>query len=108
MEKRRFKRVRVNLKAERIAGHGKHSIFIENMSEYGIFMIIPRSDETKKFAIGRDIDLKLHLIKGGSIDLNCRVRWSCPEATEKGITDSIGLEILMPPEAYINFVRALH
>lgn len=108
MDKRRSRRLKVNLKAERISGSGSHAVFIENISEQGILMVVPHSTESRKFHPGTDVDLKLRLSSGKAIDLTCKVRWSCLENPPDGVTDSIGLEVIDPPLPYRNFVRVLH
>lgn len=108
MEMRRARRLKVNLKAERLSGNGKHSVFIENISEHGILMLVPHSTDTKKFNSGMAVDLNLQLNSGGEISLACLVRWLCLNTPPDGLTDSIGLEIVNPPEPYRQFVRFLH
>jgi hypothetical protein len=108
MERRGSRRLKVDLKAERISGRGKHTVFIENISEHGILMVVPHSDETKKFGRGTDVELNFRLGPGNAIVLSCRVRWSIPGMPPDGLTDSIGLEVIEPPEAYRKFVKALH
>ena len=107
MERRRSRRLKVNLKAERISGNGKHSVFIENISEHGILMIVPHSNDTKKFNSGLDVDLNFQLNSGVAISLACKVRWSWVKTPPEGLTDSIGLEIVNPPELYRKLVSSL-
>ena len=108
MERRGSRRLKVDLKAERISGRGSKTVFIENISESGILMVVPHSDETEKFSRGADVELHFRLGPGNAIVLSCRVRWAFPGMPPDGMTDSIGLEIIEPPEAYRKFVRTLH
>lgn len=107
MEKRCSKRIKVNLKAERLSGNEKYGVFIENISENGIHMITTPSKTHKKYTRGTDIDLKFHLSSGETLNLQCKVRWAHLKIPPNGLTDSIGLEIIDPPLKYIEFVRAL-
>jgi len=107
MEKRRFKRIKVNLKAERISGDEKYGVLIEDISENGIHIITTPSNTHKKYTPGTDIDLKFHLSSGETLNLHCKVRWAYLKFPPDGLTDSIGLEIIDPPPKYIEFVRAL-
>jgi hypothetical protein len=107
MEKRRSKRIKVNLKAERISGDEKYGVFIENISEKGIHMITTPSNMHKKYTPGTDIDLKLRLSSGETLNLHCKVIWAYLNVPPNGLTDSIGLEIIAPPPKYIEFVKAL-
>jgi len=107
MERRRFKRIKFNLKAERISGDEKHGVFIDNISENGIYMTTSPSKEHSKYTAGTEIDLKFSLTSGETIDLRCIVRWSYVKIPPNGLTDSIGLEIIDPPSQYVEFVRSL-
>lgn len=108
MEKRSFRRIKVNLKAERISGDEKHGVFIENISESGIYMITAPSKTHKKYTPGTDIDVKFHLSTGKTLDLHCKVKWAYSKIPPNGLTDCIGLEIIDPPLQYIEFVKSLH
>lgn len=107
MEKRRFKRIKVNLKAERISGNEKYGVYIEDISENGIHMITTPSSAHEKYTHGTDIDLKFLFTSGETLKLHCKVRWAYSKIPPDGLTDSIGLEIIDPPSKYIEFVRAL-
>ncbi len=108
MEKRRSRRINVNLKAERISGDEKYGVFIENISENGIHILTTASRDHVKYTAGTDLDLHFKLSDGKTLNLHCRVRWSCLKLPPNGLTDSIGLEIIEPPSQYIEFVRTLH
>jgi hypothetical protein len=108
VERRRFKRIKVKLNAESISGDEKYGVFIEDISETGINMITTSLREHKKYSPGTEIDLKLYLSSGKSLDLRCRVRWSYSKIPPNGLTDCIGIEIIDPPAQYIEFVRSLH
>jgi len=108
MERRRFKRVRVNLKAERISGNEKYAVFIENISESGIYMLASTSNDNKKYEPGTEIELNLNLTTGNTIYLRCRTKWAYYKIPPDRLTDSIGLEIIEPPQEYIDFVRTLY
>jgi len=69
MEKRRTKRIKVNLKAERISGNEKYGVFIENISEHGIHIITTPAETHKKFTPGTDIALKFQLNTGETLGL---------------------------------------
>jgi len=108
MERRRFKRIRVNLKAERISGDERHAVFIENISESGIYMLTASSSDNRKYAPAAEIELRLKLSSGGNIHLRGRIKWAYYKIPPDRLTDSIGLEIIDPPQEYISFVRALY
>lgn len=107
MEKRRTHRIKINLKAERISGDAKHGVFIENISEKGINIIIANEKTLKEYFPGKDVDLRFRLSSGEALNLRCKVMWFCPDAQPDIRTESVGLEIINPPTRYIEFVRAL-
>jgi len=107
MEKRRSKRIKVNLKAERISGDEKYGVFIENISEHGICMITTHSKAHSRYIPGTDIDLRFRLSSGKTLNLFCKVIWAHLRIPPDGLTDSIGLEIIDPPLQYIEFVGSL-
>ena len=108
MERRGSKRITVSLKAERLSGTSKKAVMIENISEQGINMIAAPAKEAAKFKTGIEVKLKLRLSTGEVLNLNCKVRWSYPKAPPDGLTSSVGLEVIDPPEKYKDFVKTLH
>jgi ACT domain-containing protein len=106
MERRHHKRITIRLNAESITGDTNFSVFIENVSESGISMITAPSSIPKDFTQDQTIKLQLKLSSKEILGLRCKVKWShrtAPRSSEY----SVGLEIIEPPEAYINFVRTL-
>ena len=108
MEKRRHRRIKVDLKAERLYGNEKFGVFIEDISENAIHMITSPLKKHEKYTPGTDIDLKFHLASGETLRLSCKVRWAHVKIPPNGQTDSIGLEVVNPPQRFIKFVRSLH
>ncbi|MBI4847735.1 MAG: PilZ domain-containing protein [Nitrospirae bacterium] len=106
MEKRQSKRVTVNLKAERISCTKNCSVFIENLSEDGIYMTTAPA-KNNEYVPGKEIDLELELHNGKIINLNCHVKWAIDNSPDD-LTNSVGLQIIDPPSEYRNFVRTLH
>lgn len=106
MEKRRSKRVTVNLKAERISCTDNCSVFIENLSESGISMLTTNNKKSE-YVPGSEIDLELELTTGETINLNCNVKWVYNNLPQEK-TKNVGLEIIDPPEKYMNFLKTLN
>ncbi len=105
MERRRSSRITVNLKAERISCTNNCSVFIENLSETGIYIItVPAKNHD--YLPGNEIDLELELSTGKIINLNCNVKWAYDNSPEE-LTSSVGLEIIDPPESYKKFIHTL-
>jgi len=106
MERRGAERLVVNLKAERLSCTKNCSVFIENLSDSGIYMITAPS-KSKDYEPGRKLLLKLELATGKTLNLQCNVKWSYDNSPED-LTNSVGLEILDPPKEYKDFIRTLH
>ena len=106
MERRNTKRLVVNLKAERLSCTKNCSVFIENLSDTGIYMITAPS-KNKDYEPGRKLMLKLELATGKTLNLQCYVKWTYDNAPED-LTNSVGLEILNPPDEYRNFINTLN
>jgi hypothetical protein len=107
MERRRSNRISVSLKAQRISGDEKHTVFIEDISESGIHIITAPSIAYKKYAPGMEINVRLQISPKEKIMLHCKTRWSYHKMPPEREVDSIGLEIIHPPAEYIKFIRTL-
>lgn len=106
-ERRRSRRVTVNLRAERLSCTKDCSVFIENMSETGIHMISAPAKNSSLFIPGAPVKLKLKTAGGQVLQLQCHVKWSYDNSSED-MTNSVGLEINDPPHAYLEFIKTLH
>lgn len=107
MERRKSRRMCFSLKAERISGSGDRTVFIENISEEGILMVLPHVKKSGRFKPGIKVDLNLKLNTGKKIALDCTVRWVFEKTPPDGLTDSIGLEITRPPASYRKLVQSI-
>lgn len=107
MDQRRSKRKQIELKAERISGDAHSAVFIENMSETGIYMITAPSRNSVSFSPGMQVRLKLQLSSEETIDINCKVIWSYQKMPPEGSTNGVGMEIINPPPEYRRFVQTL-
>ena len=106
MERRKSKRLTANLKAERISCIKDCAVFIENLSETGVQMITAPAKNSDLFVPGSDVELKLRTSEGKTIKLQCNVKWSYDNSDED-LTNSVGLEILDPPNDYREFIKKL-
>ncbi len=106
MEKRRTKRITYRLKAERISGNIKSAVFIENLSENGIYMITTSAKTKINFTPDTPVELKLKLSSGETINLHCRVIWS-HKIPPDHLANSVGMEIIDPPLKYKKFLKTL-
>jgi hypothetical protein len=105
MVARRTKRMRVNIKANMIAGDKRHASFIENLSEGGVLITAAAKDATE-FPPDTPIELEFQFHNGNIHHLNCRVRWS-HMTPPHGLTKSIGMEIISAPEYFREALRTL-
>ena len=103
-ERRRARRLSVNLKAERLSCTNNCSVFIENLSEKGIHMITAPAKNRNLFVPGSAVELKLKTTNGETIKLQCNVKWAYDNSPED-MTNSVGLEIIDPPDSYREFIK---
>lgn len=106
--RRRSHRIKVSLKAEHVSGNTIRPAFIENISEQGMHMVTLNRGAEPQFSPGRNLELKLRLSAKETVPLVCEVRWTSAKTPPEGVTDSVGLQVINPPERYVSFVRALH
>ena len=106
MERRRSKRLSVDLKAERLSCSNNCSVFIENLSESGIQMISAPAKNPDLFVPGAAVELKLKTASGETLKLQCNVKWAYDNSDED-MTNSVGLEIIDPPSEYRDFIKNL-
>lgn len=106
MERRRHKRIIVNIQAELICEDTRHICFIQNLSENGVYIVTAPSKESPDFSPESLYDLRFHLPSGERMDLHCTVKWSYPTPPH-GYTRSIGLEITDPPLMYAEVLKTL-
>lgn len=105
-ERRRSRRRKVRLKAQRISGGEKHGMLIENISEHGIRVVTDPSHKMARLAPGENVDIGLELPSGEAVNLRCKVKWAHDKVPPEKAS-SVGVEILDPPAKYVRFVRSL-
>jgi hypothetical protein len=106
MERRRSKRKIVSLDAEIVSGRIRCTGFTDNLSENGLYMKTSPSETSIDVTPGAIFDMKLQHVPEGTLNLNCRVLWSYKNPPN-GLTYSIGMEIINPPQEYITFIETL-
>lgn len=105
-ERRRSRRRKVRLKAQRISGGEKKGVLIEDISEHGIRLVTSPSHSMAKLTPGERVDIGLELPSGDSVTLHCAVRWA-HEKVPPEQASSVGVEVLNPPAKYVRFVESL-
>ena len=105
MEQRRYERKTFHLKAELIAGKVNYACFIENLSEYGVYVEIEPSNAPVEFYPDTQVELKLQLSTGETLNLHGVVRWSRTIGMQN--ISYVGIEILKPPPEYRDFLKTL-
>ena len=106
-DRRRAKRIVIKLKAEIVTeSQGSNIGYLENLSEEGIYMISVPANPMIDFQPGTTFDLKFQLSSGQKLNLHCKVKWSF-KTPPHGLTNSMGLEIIDPPEEYKELLKTL-
>ncbi len=107
MERRRSKRIHVRMDAEIISGDANYSGIVENISEHGLCLETDSKDllgKDTRFNPGTEFRVKFKIQSGEQIRLHCKVTWSY-SAAPQGLKRKIGMEIIFPPPAYVDFYR---
>lgn len=107
MEKRRARRRTIHLNAESISGDENFSVFIENLSEEGIYLTTAPAHAIEPFTPETIITLKIKLSSRGLLSLKCRVQWSL-KTRPPGSTYRVGMAVIDPPQEYIEFIQSLN
>ncbi len=105
-ERRFSERKCVSLKAERIFGELRDTVFIENISKSGM-RIVTAFSEILTCNSGTAFELKLQLPSGEMPNLPCEVKWSYINQPH-GLTNSIGVGIKdrhLNYNAFINTIK---
>jgi hypothetical protein len=96
VEKRHSNRIVIGLKAEIISDDIHYEGVIENLSEDGICVITVPTENTIDFAPGAILQIKFQFLSEETLNLRCKVKWSC-KTPPHGLTQKIGMEIIDPP-----------
>jgi len=78
--------------------------FIGNLSEKGIHMNIVKTRQPLNFKPGDSVQLKVQLPSEEVLILSCLVKW-LNNAAEKDITCCLGMEVIQPPDAFLEFLK---
>ncbi|MBI5050982.1 MAG: PilZ domain-containing protein [Nitrospirae bacterium] len=105
-DRRRSKRIIVNLRVELIFADKNYVGFIENISEEGIYMVTAPTNPAIDLTAGTALELKFQLPSGRALNLNCKVKWAFKTPTHY-LTNSLGLEIIEPTQEYKEFLKVL-
>lgn len=106
IEKRRWKRVPVNIDATINSGNLKYNGHIISASVDNIgYLIASMRIIADGFCLEKTINLRLKDHSGKRITIECETKWFEWEASKGYAT--IGLKIIKPPSAYKKFIEKL-
>lgn len=94
----------VCLEGELIFSDGRYEAFVENISEDGMYISIAHIMNKDHIRSKSKLYLKVRLPSGQMILLNCREKWS-ERNTPHSLIARIGMEIINPPEEFIQFIE---
>jgi hypothetical protein len=106
MDARKHKRFIVSMEAELLFKTDHIACSIENISEFGIYIITSYSKSETDFPPGTSLELKVKFPGGEDQRLNCKVKWQY-KTPPYGVTTSMGMEIVDPPPSYIESLKTL-
>ena len=110
MERRRSKRKKICMDAEIVMEDATYAVITESISEHGINLETSSGyllSTSTRFNTGTEFEVKLQTPSGELIKLHCKVIWSFKTAPH-GLKRKVGLEIIFPPPAYVDFYKNPH
>ncbi len=106
MTVRHAERVILNMPAEIVAGSNRFAGSIENMSGTGVYVVTASAANSPDFVLENPLKLTFTFPSGEKYTLSCKVKWSYL-TPPYGVTNSIGLEILDPPQSYSDTIKSM-
>jgi len=99
-------RIYVELEAELFSYYSTHTAFIENISEYGMYVKVISDKNTVSGNPNLYITLRLKLQSDNLLELNCKKIWS-HKTTANSLIERMGLQIINPPDEYKDFYQTI-
>ena len=99
MTRRICDRIFVGLEGELFLHSSTNTVFIENISEYGLYAKVASDNNTDNHNSHFCINLKHQLLPNKSLRLNCNKIWSFKN-TASSLIERIGFQIIDPPDEY--------
>ena len=106
MTRRICNRIYVGLEAELFSYSSSHTAFIENISEYGMYVKVASDNNIDSNNSDSCLKLKLQLPSGNSLKLKCMRVWSYKN-TANSLIERIGFQVIDPPDEYRDFYNIL-
>ncbi len=108
IEKRRYERKPLSLKAGLTVGEENYSCVIQNLSLYGAYIIADPLGTAVEFYADTRAELKFQLPAGGLFNLNGEIKWTRVDSSGSDhFVYHIGIEILSPLAEFVEFVSTL-
>jgi hypothetical protein len=107
MERRRSRRIPVNLEANIISAGKSYVGLIENVSEGGLeYLMTSQVLVSEKFTPKKSLEVTFVIPSGETLHLNCELVWFLrAPLSEKLLT--LGLKIIDPSTKYKEFIKSL-
>lgn len=106
-DKRTHKRISCDLEIELITNEMNCAAFTKNISERGINITLNPFNSSFDLETEKKFEIKFQIPPGEeSLNLFCEKKWSS-EVPPQGLLKEVGIEIIDPPNKYIEFLNAL-
>ncbi|MBI4843189.1 MAG: PilZ domain-containing protein [Nitrospirae bacterium] len=106
-ERRRAKRITDFLEGELLCCDTVYPGMILDISENGLYFVTATIKHVKDFTKETIVELFLKIPSSRALNLVCRVRWFSDKSTNHGDSFCLGLEVIMPPQQYIELARSM-
>ena len=99
MNRRTCNRIFVGLEGELFLYSSTNPVFIENISEYGMYAKVASDNKLDNHNPHVSINLKHQLLPDNYLNLKCKKIWSIKN-TASSLIERIGFQIIDPPDEY--------
>jgi hypothetical protein len=108
MDKRRHKRINVDIEAELITGGKSYSGIIENVSKSGICLNSMITGNSISLKLEAALEVRFKTPSGHKLGIPCVIKWMHIHYDKtSGLTNSMGMEIEAPSDEYLDFVTSM-
>lgn len=95
----------MRFKAELVIGNYTCCGFIENLSEYEVYLVMPVFS-FDSFTAEMPLEIKFSPIPGEMLNFSCKLKWSY-RTPPHGLTSSLGVQIVEHLPGYKNFFMSI-
>jgi hypothetical protein len=103
VEKRRSERIDLSVNAELTSTGKSYQVSIENMSKNGLYIVAPTKETVEDFIPGSTLGVNFISPYGEMLSQHCEIKWLRIDTEPLiGLIYNMGVQMIAPPQAYID------